>query len=129
MALRYSLEADKSAVGLACPEAYARVVAVRFVTTPSEQVEVVVETHATEGARRAGRVPVASQVYGVAVGKAPAVVALADAAPAAARRAGRSAAARKNGAGAPTLDDFRAVRAALYAWVKTLPDFAGAADA
>jgi hypothetical protein len=129
MALRYSLDADKSAVGLACPEAYARVVAVRFVTAPSEQVEVVVETHATEAARLAGKAPVASQMYGVAVGKPPAVVAPGAAAPAGARRAGRPAAARKNGAGAPTLDDFRSIRAALYAWVKTLPDFAGAVDA
>jgi hypothetical protein len=124
MALRYSLEADKSAVGLACPEAYARVVAVRFVTAPSEQVEVVVETHATEGARRAGKAPVASQIYGVAVGKAPAAVA-----PAGKRLARKASAVRAGATAAPSLDDFRAVRAALYAWVKTLPDFAGAADA
>jgi hypothetical protein len=125
MALRYSLEADKSAVGLACPEAYARVVAVRFVTTPSEQVEVVVETHATEGARRAGKAPVASQMYGVAV----VAKKVAPAAPGGPRRAGKAGAVVAGDAAAPSLDDFRALRAALYAWVKTLPDFAGAADA
>jgi hypothetical protein len=99
MALQLNLTSDKTAVGVACPAAYARIVQLQF-DTKTGKVDVAVDIHADKASRDAGKSPVSGGVYSGVVGK-----------------------------DMPNLDDsIPGVRSALYAYLKTLPDFAGAVD-
>jgi hypothetical protein len=100
MALQLNLTADKTAVGLAAPEAYARIVQLSF-DTRTGQVTLHVDIHADAAARNAAKAPVAGGVYrGI------------------------------TGIDMPNIDEALAlgVRSSLYTWLKTLPDFTGAVD-
>lgn len=99
MALQMNLPAARTAVGLDAPEAYARIVAFAFDAKTSE-VQVAVDVHANAAARHAGKNPISGGVFKGQVG-----------------------------VDTPDLDaSITGVRAALYGWLKTLPDFAGAED-
>lgn len=99
MALQLNLAADKTAVGVAAPEAYARIVQLLF-NTKTGQVQVWVDVHATLQARTDNRSPIAGGVYGGVVG-----------------------------VDMPNIDDnIPGIRAALYTWLKTQPFFEGAVD-
>lgn len=97
MALQLNLQ--ETNVGLPAPEAYARIVQLRFDTTTGA-VEVAVNIYADIAARAAGKAPVAGGIYSGVVG-----------------------------VDMPSLDDsIPGIRSALYAWLKTLPYFAEAVD-
>lgn len=97
MALQLNL--TESDVGLAIPEAYARIVVLQF-DTKSGEVTVYVDIHATAAARNENKNPVSGRVY-----------------------------RGKVGVDMPNLDDtIPGIRAAIYNWLKTLSDFAGALD-
>jgi hypothetical protein len=86
-------------IGLPAPEAYARISFLTFDTRTGEVV-VHIETHATAAARTAGKTPVGMSTY-----------------------------RGKVGVDLPNLDDtISGVRAVIYAWLKSLPDFVGAVD-
>jgi hypothetical protein len=100
MALQLNLTADKTAVGLAAPEAYARIVHLAF-DTKTGQVTLAVDVHADAASRAASKSPVTGGIYrGI------------------------------TGVDMPNIDEALAsgVRSSLYTWLKTLPDFAGAVD-
>jgi hypothetical protein len=98
MALQLDL-ADTN-VGVPAPTAYARIVGVSFNTT-NGLVEIRVDIFASAAARQEGKNPVGGGVYIGTVGL-----------------------------NMPNLDDAlpNGIRAVLYAWLKTLPDFQGALD-
>lgn len=99
MALQMNLTPDRTAVGLAAPEAYARIVAYAFDSKTTE-LTVAVDVHASAAARQEGKNPVSGGVF---KGK------VVD--------------------GAPDLDaSIAGVRTILYQWLKGLPEFAGASD-
>ncbi len=99
MALKLNLHESKTSIGIAVPNAYARISLLMF-DTKSGYVQVTVETHSNQQARAANKNPVQSKVY-----------------------------RGKVGVDLPSLDaDIPGVRAALYTWLKTLPDFDGAVD-
>jgi hypothetical protein len=99
MALQIDLSAEKSNTGVAAPTAYARIVQLAF-DTRTGQVSLAVDVHATQQTRTDGKSPVYGGIYSGIVGT-----------------------------DMPNLDDtIPGVRAVLYTWLKTLPDFAGAID-
>jgi len=99
MALQLNLTADKTAVGMAAPEAYARIVYLTF-DTKTGRVQLSVDVHANQQAREDGKAPISGGVYTGVVG-----------------------------VDMPNIDDtIPGIRAALYDWLKTLPDFAGSID-
>lgn len=86
-------------VGVPAPEAYARIVSLNF-DVRMNLVHVAVDIYFDQAMREAGKSPVSGGVYTGTVG-----------------------------VDMPSLDDtIPGVRAALYAWLKTLPAFAGATD-
>jgi hypothetical protein len=100
MALQLNLTAEKTGVGVASPEAYARIVHLAF-DTKTGKVTLSVDIHYDQAARAANKSPVSGGIYSGFVGiDMPSIdVALAE-----------------------------GVRAVLYAWLKTQADFTGATD-
>ena len=100
MALQLNLTADKTAVGVAAAEAYARIVQLNF-DTKTGKVTLSVDIHYDQAARAANKAPISGGVYSGHAGiDMPSIdVALAE-----------------------------GVRSTLYTWLKTQPDFAGAVD-
>lgn len=99
MALQLSMTDKETNVGLPAAAAYARIVQVLF-DTKTGKVQVAVDIHATQQARTDNRAPIAGGVFEGVVGQ-----------------------------GMPNLDDnLPGIRAALYAWLKTLPAFKNAVD-
>jgi hypothetical protein len=93
------LDIQDSNVGLAAPQAYARIAAVRY-DVAANTVEVAVNIYASAQARTDGKSPIDGGVF---VGQP--------------------------GVDMPVLDDtIPGLRAAVYAWLKTLPKFAAGID-
>lgn len=100
MALKLPLTSDKTRVGVAAPNAYARINNLEY-DTRSGQVEVRVDIYLDQTAREGNKAPIAGH-----------------------RITG------KVGVDLPSLDNAlgSGVRSALYAWLKTKKEFLGAVD-
>lgn len=86
-------------IGLAVPEAYARIISLSF-NARTGAVQVYVDIYASGTARQSGKAPVGGGIY-----------------------------EGKVGVDFPSLDDtIPGIRAVVYAWLKTLPAFSGAID-
>jgi hypothetical protein len=100
MALQINLPAAKTRVGVAAPSAYARINRLTF-NTLLGTVELHVDAYLDAAARAANKAPITSYRF-----------------------------TGKVGTDLPSLDQALAngVRAALYTWLKTKPEFTGAMD-
>jgi len=93
------IELNDSNVGIPALQAYARVSALHY-DVASNRVDVYVDIFATESTRQAGKSPIDGGVF-----------------------------SGQPGVDMPVLDNtIPGLRAAVYAWLKTLPKFAGAVD-
>ena len=107
MALQLNLTSDQTNQGIECPVAYCRIVDVHF-DLLSGKVDVAVNGYATVEARAASKSPVWGGVFTGYPG---------------------AEASEANLYPMPSLDaTVPGVRAALYAWLHTIPVFAGASD-